>query len=287
MALGATSIASSAADVNTAAAQAEMATLASALDQCAIDTNYYVSLETLNDLGLTSTTPTWDALNHDGGSWVIPPADGSFKSSRLNLLTAYNSWQGPYLTYQSGTTQTGSTPYDQGSPLDPWGVAYRLYTPLGLVRGDTPAITHEDYSDAFDRYMIVSYGPDGEYGGGDDLSYSFGPGVLSSMAAARLTGDVQTDPANAARQIVAQGAEVALNGYNFGETKDDGQVLIGGGPVAEIAAWSDGSIEFTMPSDLTGPATLQVTRAGAESNILSISLTGPAENSVTGWVLFN
>ena len=118
-------------------ALAEMVTLATQLEVCAIQTTYYVSLETLNDLSSDYLNTPYDYINYEGGTFVIRPTEGRFRPQRINLLTAFNAWDGPYMNYQASQTQTGFTPYDRGSPLDPWGNPYYFFSPLGLLRGDS------------------------------------------------------------------------------------------------------------------------------------------------------
>ena len=124
-------------------AKSSMRNLALTLEICALDTTFYVSLETLNDIGLESFNNPHDFINNEGGTFVMRPARGVFELQRRDLLKSFNRWQGPYINYQQGTTQTDPGPYDFGSPLDPWFTPYYFFSPLGLVRGDIGAVTQE------------------------------------------------------------------------------------------------------------------------------------------------
>jgi prepilin-type N-terminal cleavage/methylation domain-containing protein len=127
-----------------------------------------------------------------------------------------NNWAGPFINFHryfiGEDFGSGSSPTDQLSqtqvardfPLDPWGYPYRLYSPLGITGStlgtsgpitDITAIDTSSFSnglltnvdDRFDRFAVVSFGPDGESdrtttsGGvsglpilGDDIIYEFG-----------------------------------------------------------------------------------------------------------------
>jgi len=116
-------------------------------------------------------------------------------------------WKGPFVNVnraafadeiqRSGIPNDEKIAYD--FPLDPWGTPYRLYSPLGLVGsgawGDYATFTgnfsavNRSFSDGmltqqsqrFDRFAVVSFGPDrtsgtafGDFRNRDDIYHLFG-----------------------------------------------------------------------------------------------------------------
>ena len=84
-----------------------------------------------------------------------------------------------------------STQVMNDHPLDPWGQPYRFYSPIGLIGSNASTSTPSSWNtnsfsdgrltssdDRFDRYAIVSFGPDGEADSSsnadDDIIYYFG-----------------------------------------------------------------------------------------------------------------
>lgn len=262
----------------------EMATLAQQLDVCVLDTTYYVSLENLNDVSGTATNQ-YDSIQDQGGPFVMIPDMGVFLP-RKNLATAVNPWRGPYVAFQQGRTQLGTTPYDQGSPLDPWGQPYYLFNPYGLLRGDTGMITLELYGDQFDRYTIVSLGPDGVKSS-DDLAYQFGGGVTGTrLTSLRGGGVVRTSPDQVASPTysVAAGTSVTLRGTNFGSTQAPGrQVVFGSTPVTEVLGWTNREITVAVPQALTGTDNFKVQLGPSQfTNGIQATITG-GNTGVEGW----
>lgn len=134
----------------------------------------------------------------------------------LRVTRMINNWQGPFLNpqrvYQG--LSTSADPFSvqnyvhQDYPLDPWGNPYRFYAPYpwGVIGstaftagGTTPSdlqnptfsdgkITTLDNSHQFDRYAIVSYGPNGIpndntiQNSQDDVMYFFGRVVATSTS---------------------------------------------------------------------------------------------------------
>jgi hypothetical protein len=292
------------ADANTVAAQAEMQSLADAESMCAVDTTYYVSLETLNDVSGPSTQTPYNSLNNEGGTWVIRPARGLFQVNRVNLLTAFNPWQGPYVNYQQGKTQTGLSPYDQGSPLDPWGTPYYFFTPMGLVRGDEGVISLEFYGDFFDRYTLVSLGLDGVQST-DDLIYQFGGGITTfGISSVRLKGQAVGAGSKHATRVgtvakalpagaplsggtfqVPAGSQIVVRGLNFGATQGTAEVLWGSTPLTQITAWSDREVGLTLPAGLIGTAALTLVRDGNPSLPATLVIT-KIVNATRYWTLY-
>jgi hypothetical protein len=262
-------------------ALSEMQTLAEGLDTCALDTIYYVSLETLDDTTNASSTPAYNYINDQGGTFVIPPDAGRFNATRVNLVTAFNHWDGPYLTYQPSRIQTGTTPYDQGSPLDPWGNPYYFFSPLGLLRGDSGIVTLELYGDYFDRYTLVSLGPDGVKSG-DDIFYQFGGGItaiaLSSVRAA-------SSSTGAAALTVPAGSAIVVRGMNLGATQSVGKVLWGSQELTGVTSWSSREIAVTLPSNLQGINNLVMQRGTFTTNALSLTITAP-QTAAQNWELY-
>lgn len=279
----------------TAAALAEMSTLADAEEICAAETGYYVALEALNDQSTQNPYRPWDYINDGGGCYVIRPAEGRFRAGgRIDYLFGPLAWSGPYVTYQDGKFQTGTTPYDQGSPLDPWGNPYYFFTPLGLVLGDDGTVDLELYGDRFDRYTIVSLGPDGVMSG-DDLAYQFGVGVsitaLSSVRPAAPAGKVsgkdaaKPGKADAGTTYLQAGDGAILRGVNLG-TASGGAVLFNGATVDTVTSWTTREIRLNLPAGLGGQSgTLSVQRGAAQTNGLAVTIIGRV-NGVRGWERF-
>lgn len=267
-------------DTNEIIALAEMQSLSSALDMCQIDTTYYVSLETLNDIGF-STTPAYDFLNNEGGTYIIRPEEGEFRQNRIDLLTAFFPWQGPYITYQSGRTQTGAAPYDQGSPLDPWGNPYLFYSPLGLIRGDTGQVTLDFHGDQFDRYTIASLGKDGVVSS-DDLFRQFG-GSLSTIAISSVRGSSVTYT-NGEFSAIA-GSDITIRGYGFGNSQGSSYVTLDSTQLTNITRWTSREIDVTLPSEITGEKSITVHIGVSTSNSAAITISTPP-TSVTDWEFY-
>ncbi|MCX7048883.1 MAG: hypothetical protein NTX50_25780 [Candidatus Sumerlaeota bacterium] len=256
---------SSAALSLTAVAYGEMQTLADAETWVAIDINYYVSLESLDDSLNASANPAYNYIMDSGGAPVLDLTTARFYPTRQNLGLSYHLWQGPYVTYQMGKTDdTNSYGYDIGTPLDPWYRPYYLFSPAGLVKPPM-SITLDYYGDSFDKYTIVSFGPDGQFGGDDDLFYQFGSPPVTTLLTSVLP-----------LQVPAGGALV-LKGWNFGiQSVGNVQVLFNGAalPAEDITTWTTRLINIQAPSDAQpGTATLAMSVSGfpqAPSFIITI-----------------
>ncbi len=160
------------------AAKAECKAIADAERQCEIDTGWYVSLRTLDDnpgKGTFTDTNTLEQYNIEDE--LVPYAiqtDGGWYFYPINS----KDWKGPYITYQKvDLTGSKTPPSNYGSPLDPWGRPYKLFTQSFLTN---PVQRETDYPNLFDRMVIVSYGKDGLPGNnstypgeGDDVIYRF------------------------------------------------------------------------------------------------------------------
>ena len=263
----------------------EMQTMASALDICFIDTTFYVTLENLNDLSATNTINPFDSIQDLGGPYVMIPSVGTFMPRR-NLATAFNAWQGPYVTYQSGRIQTGTTPYDQGSPLDPWGNPYYLFNPLGLLRGDTGTITLELYGDNFDRYTIVSLGADGVMSS-DDIAYQFN-GALDGLRLTSLRGPAvtRTSPMDqAVAYNVSEATTVTLHGINFGAPAANKSVYFGGTQITNVLSWTNRNIDVLLPEDLLGADNFRIQVGSSSSNNIPATIVTPPTR-VDTWEMY-
>jgi hypothetical protein len=269
------------ANAQSAIALSEMQSLAQGLDTCVIDTTYYVALETLDDTTNPSSNPAYNFINDQGGTFVVPPDWGYIKPTRVNLVTAFNHWNGPYLTYQAGRTQVGTTPYDQGSPLDPWGNPYYFFSPVGLLRGDTGTVTLDLYADVFDRYTLVSLGPDGVKSG-DDILYPFGADVT---ATALSSVRVAKSPSRSVSLTVPGGSQIIIRGVNLGNTQAGAKILWGAQELLNITSWGSREIAVTLPGNLQGTAALTMQRGLVTSNALSLTVVAPV-SAVRDWELF-
>ncbi|NQU44141.1 prepilin-type N-terminal cleavage/methylation domain-containing protein [bacterium] len=124
----------------------------------------------------------------------------------VEMRDLFENWAGPFLNprrvafereLQQNIIQSETPAVQYDFPLDPWGVPYRFYSPLGVIgtdglTRDVPvgdnAGTWGNFSDGqlttqddrFAKYAIVSYGPDGltEFhntdADTDDIIYEFG-----------------------------------------------------------------------------------------------------------------
>ncbi len=270
------------AQANVIVAEADMRNMAEAMEVVALDTTRYVSLENLNDLSATNTTKPFDSIKDQGGVFSIIPQDGFFLP-RKDLTLGPNPWRGPYVTFQQGRTQAGTTPYDQGSPLDPWGTPYYLFNPFGLIRGDEGIITLELYGDQFDRYTIVSLGPDGIMGT-DDISREFGAGVTSTRLTSLRGDGVLLTSAPKASPIydVQAGTTVTLRGYNFGAARPDKSVLFGTTVLEDIVSWTSREVTVVLPETLGGTGDFAVYLGLGTTNVIHATIIG-TNTSVDNW----
>lgn len=274
----------------------EMPLLANALEICALDTTYYVPLEALNDVSDPAALPNYDYIDHDSGTYVIKPDEGKFSASRVRLTQAYFRWRGPYVTFQPGRTQLGTEPYDQGTPLDPWGNPYYFFSPLGLLRGDSGTVTLELYGDQFDRYTIVSLGPDGTKSG-DDLVYSFGTGVtLSAISSLRGPRVVQCTlgpwtrqnglPSESPDYVVASGSPLTVRGVNLFNEGGQAEVFWGSTRFADVLTTSPREIIVLVPPMIEGTDELRVVVPGkAVTNPVRVQIT--STSYAAHWQLYD
>jgi len=262
----------------------EMSTLANAMETAYFDINHYVTLENLNDLSQLSTTLPFDSIRQNGGVFPIDPFIGTFKSRRdftLGTLT----WNGPYVTYQSNRIQSQTEPYDQGSLLDRWGSPYLLFNPHGLLRGDQGRITQEYYGDAFDRYTIVSLGPDGILGT-DDVIYQFGPAIqgafLTSLSGTSTT--MVSAPLDDQDYEIEAGSTVTLHGMNLNPPNPEKAVLFGATVIPDVISWSAREVVIIAPAQQTGNSEEFRIQLGTNSiGGIKARITG-SNTTVSNWV---
>lgn len=143
-----------------------------------------------------------DTQNNSGNQAEMDDGQGSGYTNR-RVYDMINEWGGPFMTFSRSFEDTQSsdrrTILRRDFPLDPWGQPYRFYCNLGLIgenqadssdandwesdsvfNGRLP--TTQPTSPRFDRFAIVSYGPDMEEddlndytdGTGDDIYCLFG-----------------------------------------------------------------------------------------------------------------
>ncbi len=180
------------------AAIADMRELAHAMETVGSIHGFYVPLQVLDDLpGGAQATEVQDPQSNDaiGDESEIRLVEHtntllalnnnqpliSDDDIRVNRLV--NEWQGPFVNFQRFYVADQNNPDITGSngrfdfPLDPWGRPYRFYGPLGHIGSGaiTPMVngriaSPSNFSDgvvttagsAWDRFAIVSFGPDGD-----------------------------------------------------------------------------------------------------------------------------
>jgi hypothetical protein len=260
----------------------ELSSLELALEIFAVDTGYYVALEALNDLDVTPTNPPYDYIYYNDLR-VVDINKGLFSPLVFSMTNPLPGWFGPYATYQPGKTQIGPSPYDEGSPLDPWGRPYYFFTPLGLVRGDTGAITLELYGDQFDRYTLVSLGPDGVVSNDDGIR-QFGTGV-SSLSLSSISGpDVfHLNYRTGTVFVAANGATLTLKGYFFGSSQGTSKVRFGAVELTDVTSWSSSYITVNLPLSAVGTELVTVQVGAAVSNGLQLTVNA---NSALDWEIY-
>lgn len=128
-------------------------------------------------------------------------------SSNDRVVRMVENWQGPFLNpkrirYAGEVAgQPGTGTFWEDIVVDPWGNPYRVYSPFGMLGSDTRTPVQSNFqvtrgmddmlftnfeSGRFDRFAIVSYGPDGDSSytnnpifQGDDIYYKFSIGILT------------------------------------------------------------------------------------------------------------
>lgn len=208
-------------DARVVTAKQEVKALAQAEEQCASMHGFYVPFQVLDDLNPNvyggRSVPSGvaaDILSNevDSNIFLIDPhrSINTQISSQYTLSdrtiprveSMYQYWGGPFIEFHryyspnSNATDLRSNDVRQDYPLDPWGQPYRFYSPYGLIGSGTAAYATSNWSDGafngrlqqdgnsiYDRYTVVSFGPDnlspGTFGANpdsrkDDIAYTFG-----------------------------------------------------------------------------------------------------------------
>lgn len=202
-------------------AQGETREIAHANEMCGLIHGYYVPIQVLDDRpridGISSVGDQIDLENLSNIRLINPVTAPQFQRSNGQPTLARDDiprvrdmvdrWQGPFINYQRVYTGTADPkdPNFQTSPfvrldfpLDPWGVPYRFYSPLGLIGTSAETTNYSsltvNFSDGllttnddrdFERYAIVSWGRNGESdlntpSDRDDIIYLFGTGGVES-----------------------------------------------------------------------------------------------------------
>ncbi|MBN1868196.1 prepilin-type N-terminal cleavage/methylation domain-containing protein [Candidatus Sumerlaeota bacterium] len=104
------------------------------------------------------------------------------RSNDVRVESLYSFWSGPFINFHRDFAKqwNAANPASRISvyfdhPLDPWGQPYRFYSPVGIIGTNAYSTTPSDWrqtsfsdgnltttDDRFDRFAIVSFGPDGE-----------------------------------------------------------------------------------------------------------------------------
>jgi len=206
-------------DARRSVARQEVEEIAKAQQMVGIYHGVYVPLQMLDDLPSdfegSALSNVDDVRNSSAGSFFLiqtaldartQQTDGQQRlvvNSALNPLgeRVLLNWKGPFINYQR--VWTNGKPNDlielqpseirNRHPLDPWGAPYRFYSPIGIIGARANDSTVDAYNDAsfsdgrlpspssspFDRYAIVSFGPDGlapraTSDSSDNIVYVFG-----------------------------------------------------------------------------------------------------------------
>ncbi len=208
-------------DARIRVAKGECREIAMAEEQCALIHGYYVPFQVLDDKakiqGITSTGDAID-LEQTGQIFLINPLiapqnqrgnQPRLQDGAQRIQNMRDHWEGPFLNPQrvyTGNEDPKSLNFVNSPtvrldfPLDPWGEAYRFYSPLGIIGTSALQVTEPglgiDFSNGqlttqddrnFDRYAVVSFGRDNQretFGsnGQDDVIYFFGtPGIESQF----------------------------------------------------------------------------------------------------------
>jgi len=200
-----------------ATAKAELREIAHAMETCGAIHGFYVPIHILDDLPndtVAGSTDRDDLENSEAGDavFLIDPVtlvedqDGSQLelsdyNSDSRVAKMWNEWAGPFFSpkrvFIDTTTANRADILRRDYPLDPWGQPYRFYSSIGLIGQGAHNEDPDDWDandnifdgrietddDRYDRYAIVSFGPDSEEetdidairdGTTDDIIYEFG-----------------------------------------------------------------------------------------------------------------
>ncbi|MCX7011092.1 MAG: IPT/TIG domain-containing protein [Candidatus Sumerlaeota bacterium] len=251
-----------------AVAEQEMAVLTDAEETVLLDTGFYTTIENLDDLiAYYPLNNPFDDINDQGGTRVLDPDTGRWTPDRKDLRNPPMQWMGPYVVFQPSRITLDGAGYDPGTLLDPWGRPYYLFTPLGLARPVEGTITLELYGDRFDRYAVVSLGPDGVMSG-DDLFRFFGS-APTRLAVSSLTPS--SSPV---------GQPATIRGYHFGASQGASRILLDGREIGAADSWADHEIVFHIPAWATSGG-VQVEVGGVPSQPpLALAITLSRANPI-------
>lgn len=255
------------------AAVLEMNNLITAMEMFYIDNNRFTTLENLDDLAAPNPNQPWQNINDGGGALVFHPNVGEL----FRQFFPPETYLGPYIAgFQANRIEGPDGDYDLGTPLDPWGNPYYFYSPLGLIEPRTDSISLRYYGDAFDRYTIISHGPDGIPMTNADLGLQFGVTITASTISSAVvtTSDKSGD------------LIIRIRGYNLASEGGEAAVLANGNPLdGNIVEWTGEEILFeaTPPEDGTAISV----RLANGTITREVSLIGGEETRITEWILFN
>lgn len=256
------------------AAVVEMSNLAQAMEIFFIDHDRFTTLENLDDLAAPNPNRPWQNINDGGGALVFRPSD----SVLFRQFFPPETYPGPYMSgFQDHRIEGPDGDYDLGTPLDPWGSPYYFYSPLGLIEPRTDSISLRYYGDAFDRYTIISHGPDGIPMTEADLGWQFG---ITITVATISSATVLPEATKGGDRVVR------IRGYNLGSNTGQAAILADGEEwPATITSWEPSEIllETIPPSD---GAEISV-RLATGATTRSVGLTSSGGTSVVEWVLFD
>jgi len=155
--------------------------LAEGEEQICVHTGFFTQLYYLDD---PATTDTVNRPNNLQGVFINPktnPAgqmvdDEDYIWQRIRPLpTNPNRHRGPYLEFKQQVTFDDNF---NGTPVDPWGNVYMFFTPYGFVDPQLGVVTPGGVSTpsgtlTYDRFTVVSCGPDGILNTSDDIKQQF------------------------------------------------------------------------------------------------------------------
>jgi prepilin-type N-terminal cleavage/methylation domain-containing protein len=199
-------------DARVAAAKADARALAEAQMACGLIHGFFVPLQLLDNVPRNNDLES-DHIGNEINVFVTninqPVLQQLGTQQTVDSSGLDDNWEGPFYQAQRVYVENPNEPFQQQSlrhdfPLDPWGRPYFLYSPLGvvgttaasvaaagtfvtedLIRGSPESWSNGQLTtqnDRFDRWAIVSFGPDGVAGDvngattdlGDDIIYYFG-----------------------------------------------------------------------------------------------------------------
>ncbi len=243
-----------------------------------LDYNLFTTLENLDDTFGSPGNPTYQYINDGGGALVIVPNTGQIRRQVL-VQDPFGVAGPPYYGYGSNFDFEGPAgDYDEGTPLDPWDHPYYFYSPLGLFEPRTGTYSLRYYGDSFYYYTIVSHGPDGQYGGGDDITGQIFISItVPAISAARLTANVSRAPGL---------YDLTIRGFNLGASQGSGDVLFDGAPAGgTVSSWSAGQIVLSLNAPPSPSAQVTV-RTGGGTITRTVPVTDLTGTLVPDWDLY-